>query len=113
MRTVKESKHARATHRLEGTEQGTCRHNEKMGKQGALTNWRAQREGQIRTAKKASIWSTHGLERAEGQIRTVKKEHGHKGHSLSGEQRGKLGQQKQASKHHSLPEEHREGDKSG
>jgi len=43
-------------------------HRKKTSKRGTLTNWRAQREGQVRTQKEARIRGTHFLERVERGI---------------------------------------------
>jgi len=76
VRTQKESNQARGTYKLEITEGGTSQdmermqpsqehslpgdhrgrgksgHGKKVTKQGALTNWRPQRKGQVRTQKR-------------------------------------------------------------
>ena len=42
-------------------------HGKKVTKKGALTNWRGQREGQVRTWKESDqARGTHVLEMAEG-----------------------------------------------
>jgi len=91
VRTRKESDQARHTHFLETAEGGTSQdtetkqpskvhsqtgdgrgrdksgHGNKATKQGALTDWRRQREGQVRTRKERNqARHTHFLETAEG-----------------------------------------------
>jgi hypothetical protein len=99
VRTQKESERARGTHSLEsvnggigeGTERnqgyeghslsGECRRErseetkrKRAGGQGALTSWRVQMEGQVRTQNKSKrARGTHQLESAEGrEVRTRK-----------------------------------------
>src|SRR6266850_805142 len=86
VRTWKESEQARGTHKLESTDgetiqemeriqpskghspTGECRQMDKSGvsghgknttKQGALTNWRVQTDGQVRTWKKSVLSKGH------------------------------------------------------
>ena len=91
VRTRKESDQARHTHRLEMAEGGTSQDMErkqpskahslpgdgrgrdksgqgkKVTKQGTLTSWRWQREGQVRTRKESDqARCTHKLEMGEG-----------------------------------------------
>ena len=103
---------------------------EKVTKQGALTNWRPQRKGQIRTRKESNqAWGTHHLETVEGGIsqdmesKQPSEEHSRSGdhrgrdesrhgkeateHSLSGNHRGRTSQdmeRTQLNKRYSLPE---------
>ena len=118
VRTRKENDQARHAHRLEmaegGTSQGKKRkqpskehsqtgdgrgrdksgHRNKVTKQGTLTNWRWEREGQVRTWKESNqARHTHQLEMAEGGTSQDK-------------------ERKQPSKAHSLPGDGRERDKS-
>ena len=89
--TWKEINSVRSTHFLETTEGGTSQdmerkqlskghslpgdhrgrdksgHRKKVTKQGALTNWRPQREGQVRTQKEINqVRGTYKLETTEG-----------------------------------------------
>jgi len=50
--TRKESERARGTHWLETAEGGTSGHAKKVTESGALTLWRPQREGLVRTWNK-------------------------------------------------------------
>ena len=91
VRTWKETDQARGTHSLETVEGGSSQsmesnrqskghllpgdsrgrhksgHGKKQMKQGALTNWRPQGEGQVRTQKETDqVRGTHILETAAG-----------------------------------------------
>src|SRR6267142_2391385 len=70
-------------------------HGKNLTKQGALTNWRAQTDGQVRTQKESDrARGTHFLESADGRTSQDM-------------------ERIQPSKGHSLPGEHRQTDKSG
>jgi hypothetical protein len=61
-----ERKQVRSTHRLKSVNRAISRHSEKASKQEHLQTGEYEREGQIRTARKVSMWSTHRLESMEG-----------------------------------------------
>jgi len=65
---TEETDQAMGTHSLETAEEGTSQDTKrKLTKQGALTFWRQQREGQVRTPKETKqARGTHILEMAEG-----------------------------------------------
>src|SRR5579863_8793849 len=65
-------------------------HGKKAIEQGALTLWRWQRGGQVRTWKESDqTRGTHGLEMAEeGTSQDTQIKQLSKGHSLSGDSRG-------------------------
>jgi len=64
-------------------------HGRNLSKRGALTNWRAQTDGQVRTQKESEqVRGTHFLESTDG--RTSQDTEGiqvSEGHSLPGERR--------------------------
>jgi hypothetical protein len=81
-------KRARITHSLESAERRTSKgHGKKVSEREALTIWRAQSEGQVRTRKESErARGTHFLESAErGTSEDAERKRGSKGHSLSGE----------------------------
>ena len=93
-------------------------HGKKATKQGELTNWRQQREGQVRTWKESNqARGTHSLETAEGGTsQDMERKQPSKGHSLPETAEGGTSQdmeRKQPSKGHSHPGDSRGRDKSG
>ena len=115
VRTWKQSNQARCTHKLEmgegGTSQNTERkqlskarsqtgdgrgreksgHGKKVTKQGALTSWRRQRKGQVRTRIESDqARHTHFLETAEGgKSQDTETKRPSKVHSPTGDGRGR------------------------
>jgi hypothetical protein len=66
-------------------------HGKKASERGALTTWRSQSDGQVRTSQESErARSTHVLESAERWTSedTKKNERASKGYSLAGERRG-------------------------
>ena len=115
VKTWKKIDQARGTHSLEIAEGGTCqdteknrlseghslagdgrgrnlsRHRKKLTEQVALTLWRWQREGLVKTWKKIDqARSTHSLEMAEGvTCQDTEKNRLSEGHSLAGDGKGR------------------------
>ena len=115
VRTCKETDRPRHTHKLETAEGGTCQdtqgnrqtevhsrtgdsrarnlsgHARKPTNRGALTNWRWQREGLVRTCKETDrLRHTHSLETAErGTCQDTQGNRQTEVHSLSGDSRGR------------------------
>jgi len=81
---------------------------EKVSKKGAFTNWRAQREGHVRTQRKSErAWDIHFLEITEGGTsQDPERKNASKGHLLPGEHRrdksGNENKAKQARDTHKL-----------
>ena len=112
---IKETNRARHTHKLETAEGETCQdternqrseahslpgygtvgdlsgHGKKPTEQGALTSWRWQREGLVRTRQETNrAGHTHQLETAEEEIcQDTERNRPSKAHSLSGDGKGK------------------------
>ena len=110
---------ARGAHILESTVGGTSEDSErkKASEQGALTNWRAQMEGQVRKTKESErARITHSLESAEGGTNGCAKETSERGALTPWRARradtSQDNERKQVSKGHSHPGEYRGRDKS-
>jgi hypothetical protein len=108
-----ERKRAREGHSLSGECRGIdasgC--GKEASEQGALTNWRARRDGLVRTWKASKrARGTHCLESAEGWTsQDMESKRAREGHSLTGESRGMDQSEhgKRAREGHSLPGERR------
>src|SRR6267142_726512 len=113
VRTWKESDRARGTHQLESADRQTSQdterirpseghshpgerrwtdksgHGKNLTERGALTNWRAQTDGQVRTRKESDrARGTHRLESADGQTsQDTERIRPSEGHSQTGEHR--------------------------
>ena len=85
-----------------------------MTKQGALTLWRPQREGQVRTQKESDqTRGTHSLETTEGGTsQDMEREQPSKGHSLPGDHRGRdnAGHKKKMVRNHKIGDKERKTD---
>ena len=81
-------------------------HRKKPTNQGALTDWRPQREGQVRTQKETNQpRGTHFLETTKGETcQDTERSQPSKGHSISGDHRGgdKSGHRKKPTKQGAL-----------
>ena len=112
-RTWKESERARGTHRLESADRRTCqdveriraskghsptgergrtdveKHGKNPSELGALTNWRAQTDGHVRTWKESErVRGTCRLESTDGwTYQDLERIRASKGYSLTGERR--------------------------
>ena len=115
VRTLKETDRPRHTHILETAEGGTCQdternrpteahsptgdgtgknlsgHGKKLTDRGALTTWRRQREGLVRTRKESDRQGcTHTLETAEGgTCQDTQRNRPTEVHSQTGDSRGR------------------------
>ena len=63
-----------------------------MSKGGALTGWRAPKEGQVRTQKESEQWrGTHFLESTKGgSSEDTERKSAREGHSQTGEHQGRV-----------------------
>src|SRR6267142_1299567 len=94
IRTLKETKHARGTHRLSSTQRVSSQdtEREKPSVPGALTSCQVHREGQVRTLKETECArGTHRLSSAQaGSSQDTERNWVHQRHSQTVEQTGRV-----------------------
>src|SRR6267142_2307709 len=95
-------------------------HGRNPSEQGALTNWRAQTDRQVRTQKKSEqvrgLRHSHPGEQTDSQVRAQRESERPRGTHVLESADGQSGQDIEGirvSKGHSLPGEHRQTDRSG